>query len=1012
VRLRVEGADALTLDGGRLRMTTSMGDFTLPLLVVEGATPDGGPTTFNVKRGTFEVSPPLSSAPLPLRSPAPTRHVPLSLQDNPDDLHYSTFLGGSAGDYYGDSGSAISVDGAGSAYVTGSTYSSDFPTTAGAFDTSLDGDRDAFVTKLAVGMDCGSTEDIDGDGLLDGWEICGYDADGDGAIDVDLPAMGASLFKKDIFVEVDYMVEYRPCQSGVCVAHTHRPKDEAIARVVQAFADAPAGIHLHVDYGPDAPLTWGSAATWGELSHSEAIPHQNVLQPTNETWDWSGFDRIKNDQGHFDPRRARIFHYAIFAHDLGGGYQLGTSGLSSVPGSDFIVSLGRWADGAGTEMEQAGTFVHELGHNLGLHHGDDDRQNFKPNYLSVMNYSFQTNGLIMMGKEGYLDYSRSGNIPPLDEHSLTETVGLNGGFATTGYGTRYYCRKLGVWESKVVTRANGPIDWDCSGSADGTDVEANINDGLWNKPDPNLSTLTSFDDWSNLVYDGGSIGLDAGRSALAPLAAQSVLTDELTFEVASHFYRPYYIALRGGGDIVASLDITTTMSITLTNLGALTTTTSLGYVPGSGWFDLSAIPVSVTLVPSASLSIPITLTVPVSRSGVISDRVTISATVQESSLIGDSAALHARIGPLAQYVAEPVSGDKSFVVTFTDASVGDITTWLWDFGDGVTNTLPSPTHTYTAVGAYTVTLTVSGPDGMDTLTRINHIIVNEPPPVAGFTASPTSGVRPLTVVFTNTSTGVYTTSLWDFGDRVTSTLESPTHTYTISGVYPVTLTVSGPGGSDTLTRTNYITVYAPVQADFTAAPTSGVAPLTVVFTNTSTGVYTTSLWDFGDRVTSTLESPTHTYTIGGVYPITLTVSGSGGTDTLSHTHFITVYTPVQAAFNASPTSGFAPLTVVFTNTSTGDYTVSLWDFGDSVTSTRESPTHTYTLPGVYTVTLRVSGPGGTNTKTRTNYVSVYEPVSADFNSDFRYGVVPLTVHFADASSGRWPPGSGPSAMEE
>jgi PKD repeat protein len=156
----------------------------------------------------------------------------------------------------------------------------------------------------------------------------------------------------------------------------------------------------------------------------------------------------------------------------------------------------------------------------------------------------------------------------------------------------------------------------------------------------------------------------------------------------------------------------------------LTATIPISYVPGIGWFDLSAVPLSVTLTPSASLSIPITLTVPASRSGAISDSVIVSATLQESPLMGDSAALSARIGPLARYVAEPVRGTKPFTVTFGDASVGNITDWLWNLGDGVTSTLPSPTHTYATNGAYTVTLTISGPDGSDAETKANYINVS------------------------------------------------------------------------------------------------------------------------------------------------------------------------------------------------------------------------------------------------------------------------------------------------
>jgi PKD repeat protein len=175
------------------------------------------------------------------------------------------------------------------------------------------------------------------------------------------------------------------------------------------------------------------------------------------------------------------------------------------------------------------------------------------------------------------------------------------------------------------------------------------------------------------------------------------------------------------------------------------------------------------------------------------------------------------------------------------------------------------------------------------------IVGSEPTPYtpvqAAFTASPTSGVAPLTVVFTNTSSGVYTESLWAFGDGVTSSLENPTHTYTASGAYTVTLNVNGPGGTDTLTRTNYVTVYAPVQAGFTAWPTSGVAPLTVIFTNTSSGDYTTSLWRFGDSVTSMLRSPTHTYTAAGTYTVTLTVSGPGGSQDAVQPALVRVGTP-------------------------------------------------------------------------------------------------------------------------
>jgi PKD repeat protein len=203
------------------------------------------------------------------------------------------------------------------------------------------------------------------------------------------------------------------------------------------------------------------------------------------------------------------------------------------------------------------------------------------------------------------------------------------------------------------------------------------------------------------------------------------------------------------------------------------------------------------------------------------------------------------------------------------------------------------------------------------------------------------------------------------------------------GSYTVTLAVNGLGGVDTLTRTNYVTAYAPVHAGFVASSLSGVAPLTVTFTNTSTGDYATSLWDFGDGITSVLTSPTHTYSLPGVYTVTLTISGPGGTDTLPRTNYITVTEPPPVArFAAAPRSGIRPLAVNFTDTSTGAVSAWLWNFGDDVTSTEQHPTHTYTVTGMYTVTLTVSGPGGSDTESKTSFITV------------RYGVY-LPIVFRD-----------------
>ena len=164
------------------------------------------------------------------------------------------------------------------------------------------------------------------------------------------------------------------------------------------------------------------------------------------------------------------------------------------------------------------------------------------------------------------------------------------------------------------------------------------------------------------------------------------------------------------------------------------------------------------------------------------------------------------------------------------------------------------------------------------------------PAVASFSASPTSGVSPLLVSFTNQSNGDYDTCLWDLGDSNTSDdCDLASYVYTEPGEYSVALMVSGPGGTDNITRTNYIAIYEPAVASFSASPTSGVSPLLVSFTNQSNGDYDTCLWDLGDSYTSDdCDLASYVYTEPGEYSVALTVSGPGGTDKITRAGYIEV----------------------------------------------------------------------------------------------------------------------------
>jgi PKD repeat protein len=249
-------------------------------------------------------------------------------------------------------------------------------------------------------------------------------------------------------------------------------------------------------------------------------------------------------------------------------------------------------------------------------------------------------------------------------------------------------------------------------------------------------------------------------------------------------------------------------------------------------------------------------------------------------------------------------------------------------------------------------------------------------PAAEYSASPTSGKTPLNVKFTDKSTGTPTKWKWTFGDGTYSTAQNPTHKYSAAGKYTVTLTASNAAGSNTATKSNYITVTGNSQipaADFWGSPLSGKAPLKVTFTETSKGSPTAWKWDFGDGTYSTEKSPTHKYSKAGTYTVKLTAINSAGSSTKTKYNYIKVsgtYQAPSAAFSASPISGKAPLNVKFTDKSTGTPTSRKWTFGDGTTSTTKNPTHKYSKKGKYTVKLTATNSAGSNTATKTTYIKI------------------------------------------
>ena len=306
------------------------------------------------------------------------------------------------------------------------------------------------------------------------------------------------------------------------------------------------------------------------------------------------------------------------------------------------------------------------------------------------------------------------------------------------------------------------------------------------------------------------------------------------------------------------------------------------------------------------------------------------------------------------------------------------------------NTFASTSSTF-GVGFATYTTAASNLGTSDSTNLVVAFLSETSGVIPDFTFTPASGPSPLTVQFTDESTGVPTSWQWDFDNDsvIDSTEQNPSYTYTTPGTYSVKLIAANTTSSNEIIKANVIRAIGIPTPDFTATPTSGPSSLAVQFTDTSTEQPTSWSWDFGDGTAlSTQQNPLHTYTTPGTYTVALTATNEAGAATETKSNFVEVFTPVVAGFSRTPSSGTVPFVVTFTNTSTGA-TSYVWDFGDgTATETTENPTHNYTSSGTFTVTLTATGPGGTDSTTDT--VTANGVVTASFT---------ITISAATVSSG-------------
>lgn len=332
----------------------------------------------------------------------------------------------------------------------------------------IDTDNDGLSDCLeAVHGTSPTNPDTDGDGLRDGDEVLGTEGG------LNLPAMGVDPRRKDILIEHDWTDE-----ATGCAAHSHKPPNTTLEALRQIFADAPVvndngqtGINLINDVGQGGQFTGGNVI---------AIPNGTIQG------DVSGIDFANYKATNLASNRLGYFHYAIHAHQYSA--DPGSSGYAEIVGDDLIVTL----QCSLVDYLIINTTMHELGHNLGLQHGGDTSCNYKPNYNSIMNYIFQFPGIDTNCDrfgDGPANYSVGTRIT-LNENSLDESAGMCG---------------------------NTPIDWNGNGAIE-SGIQADVNSAGNNTCGGQFTTLTDFDDWTNMIVDslpggpGGAGGVSIGVS--------------------------------------------------------------------------------------------------------------------------------------------------------------------------------------------------------------------------------------------------------------------------------------------------------------------------------------------------------------------------------------------------------------------------------------------------------------------------------------------------------------------
>ncbi len=358
--------------------------------------------------------------------------------------------------------------------------------------------------------------------------------------------------------------------------------------------------------------------------------------------------------------------------------------------------------------------------------------------------------------------------------------------------------------------------------------------------------------------------------------------------------------------------------------------------------------------------------------------------------------------PQAIFGVNPSTGCAPLTINLIDQSI-DAIAWEWSSPNGnISNpNIANPTIIFYGPGTYTENITLIVTDineCRDTTVFSDTLLVNDL--VVDFTSDITTGCAPLTVQFEDISVNDWFADIvswsWDFNGLGTSTAQNPSFTFDNIGLYAVTLTATDSWGcSHTITKTDYIDVTLPVASfvvDSLSCTDNGIP-----FTNTSSGAGLSYAWYFGDGETSIDENPIHAYDAEGLYSICLEITDVYGCQDTYCFNDLLIADPVASFTVDSTFASCPPLPVNFMNTSINANAYN-WNFGDnSGLSTLVNPTHIYTVPGVYEVTLIASSTPTCSDTLVVDDLIVLEGPEGEFSFSIDTTCAPAEVTFTATS---------------